>query len=103
MAPTYDAIADWYEDEFLGDRSDDGLPISDPIGVDSAIGELLGNGVGICLEIGCGTGTHAARIAVWVECPLALTYRPGCCDTLALDFQSFGPMVKHCRFPMSPS
>ena len=25
--------------------------------------------------------------AVWVECPLALTFRPGCCDTLVLDFQ----------------
>jgi hypothetical protein len=25
MAATYDAIADWYENDFLGDRSDDGL------------------------------------------------------------------------------
>ena len=77
MAPTYDAIADWYEDEFLGDRSDDGLPISDPIGVDSAIGELLGNGVGICLEIGCGTGTHAARIRSLGRVPIGIDISAG--------------------------
>jgi hypothetical protein len=49
MAATYDAIADWYEHDFLGERSDDGLPIGDPIGVDSALGELLGHGVGTCI------------------------------------------------------
>ncbi len=58
----YDAIADWYEHEFLGGRSDNGLPISDPIGIDRSLKELLGRGVGTSLEIGCGTGTHAARI-----------------------------------------
>jgi len=54
MPAAYDEIADWYEDEFLGDRSEDGLPISDPIGIDRALRELLGKGVGTCLEIGCG-------------------------------------------------
>jgi SAM-dependent methyltransferase len=58
----YDAIADWYENEFLSDRSDDGLPKSDPIGVDGSLCEMLGQGAGPSLEIGCGTGTHAARI-----------------------------------------
>jgi ubiquinone/menaquinone biosynthesis C-methylase UbiE len=62
MAAEYDVIADWYENEFLGGRSDDGLPISDPIGVDGSLNELLGRGVGASLEIGCGTGTHAARV-----------------------------------------
>ena len=62
MAVPYDSIADWYESEFLGGRSDDGLPISDPIGVDSSLRELLGQGLGPSLEIGCGTGTHAARV-----------------------------------------
>jgi SAM-dependent methyltransferase len=62
MAMPYDAIADWYESEFLSGRSDDGLPISDPIGVDSSLSELLGPGLGLSLEIGCGTGTHAARV-----------------------------------------
>ena len=62
MPTPYDAIADWYENEFLSDRSEDGLPLNDPIGVDAALVELLGQGAGVSLEIGCGTGTHAARI-----------------------------------------
>lgn len=62
MSAPYDEIADWYEDEFLSDRSEDGLPISDPIGVDGSLCAMLGQGVGASLEIGCGTGTHAARI-----------------------------------------
>ena len=37
MSAPYDEIADWYEDEFLSDRSEDGLPISDPIGVDGSL------------------------------------------------------------------
>ncbi|MGH3656353.1 MAG: class I SAM-dependent methyltransferase [Micromonosporaceae bacterium] len=59
MAPTaaYDEIADWYEHEFLS-----GL-LDDPIGVDSSLRELLGAGGGRCLEIGCGTGVHAATLA----------------------------------------
>jgi len=62
MSAPYDEIADWYEDEFLGNRSEDGLPMSDPIGVDDSLSEMLGQGVGASLEIGCGTGTHAARV-----------------------------------------
>ncbi len=62
MPASYDEITDWYENDFLGDRSEDGLPVSDPIGVDGSLCELLGRGVGASLEIGCGTGTHAGRI-----------------------------------------
>jgi SAM-dependent methyltransferase len=62
MPAAYDAIADWYENEFLSDQSDDGVPTSDPIGVDGSLCEMLGRGVGLSLEIGCGTGIHAARI-----------------------------------------
>ena len=62
MPAAYDAIADWYENEFLSDRSDDGLPNSDPIGIDGSLCEMLGQGFGPSLEIGCGTGTHAARM-----------------------------------------
>ena len=51
----YDAIADWYEHEFLT-RDDD------PIGIDDALRVLLGPGAGACLELGCGTGVHAARV-----------------------------------------
>lgn len=68
----YDEIADWYESEFLGERSEDGLPISDPIGIDRALRELLGRGVGLCLEIGCGTGTHAARVDELGRIPLGI-------------------------------
>lgn len=53
----YDRIADWYEQVFLGQQA--GL---DPLGVDRAVDELLSHGNGTCLEVGCGTGTHAARV-----------------------------------------
>jgi SAM-dependent methyltransferase len=77
MAAAYDAIADWYEDGFLGDRSDDGLPISDPIGVDASLCELLGQGWGITLEIGCGTGTHAARVRNLGRVPVGVDLSSG--------------------------
>jgi len=77
MPGTYDAIADWYEDEFLGDKSEDGLPIGDPIGVDSALSELLGHGVGISLEIGCGTGIHAARVRSLGRVPIGIDISSG--------------------------
>ena len=50
----YDEIADWYEHSFLSD--------GDPIGVKAALDRLLGNGNGVCLEVGCGTGVHAAQV-----------------------------------------
>lgn len=60
MKAAYDEIADWYEDDFLRGQTPelDG----DPIGIDHALRELLGRGTGTCLEIGCGTGIHAARV-----------------------------------------
>jgi SAM-dependent methyltransferase len=51
----YDEIADWYETEFLGDDSDS-------LGIERCLRDLLGEGGGVCLEIGCGTGVHAARV-----------------------------------------
>jgi SAM-dependent methyltransferase len=65
MAPTaaYDAIADWYEHEFLGSQLVMGNSANaDPLGVSRALRHLLGHGNGTCLEIGCGTGVHAARL-----------------------------------------
>lgn len=59
----YDEIADWYEQEFLA-----GPPVGsarqedDRLGIDRALHDLLGEGSGICLEIGCGTGVHGDRI-----------------------------------------
>jgi SAM-dependent methyltransferase len=56
----YDEIADWYEQEFLGDqRASDEI---DPLGVGRAVRDLLGPGGGLCLDIGCGTGVHAATV-----------------------------------------
>jgi len=77
MGATYDAIADWYENDFLGGRSDDGLPIGDPIGVDGVLSELLGHGVGVCLEIGCGTGIHAARVRSLGRVPIGIDISSG--------------------------
>ena len=56
--PGYDDIADWYEDEFLNQ----GRTFA-AIGVTGALRELLGQGTGACLELGCGTGTHAEVVA----------------------------------------
>jgi len=52
----YDAIADWYEHEFLARDGDDRL------GIERALRDLLGPGPGTCLESGCGTGVRAARV-----------------------------------------
>jgi SAM-dependent methyltransferase len=79
MAPTaaYDEIADWYENEFLPASTP-----GDPIGIRASLAELLGSpaertfclaegtfspaggdtGRAVCLEIGCGTGVHAAQL-----------------------------------------
>ena len=60
MAPAaYDEIADWYEHEFLAATA---TPGTDPLGIDAALGSLLGRGTSACLEIGCGTGVHAGRV-----------------------------------------
>ena len=53
----YDAIADWYETDFLP-RSTPG----DPIGIRAALATLLGPGHGPALEVGCGTGIHAGQL-----------------------------------------
>ena len=58
-AAAYDEIADWYEQEFLAQTAAAG---GDPLGVDAALGSLLGRGSGICLEVGCGTGVRAGRV-----------------------------------------
>jgi SAM-dependent methyltransferase len=50
----YDEIADWYEAEFLDRPSDHG--------VGDVLRDLLGEGAGTCLEVGCGTGVHARQL-----------------------------------------
>ncbi|MFD9890607.1 class I SAM-dependent methyltransferase [Amycolatopsis sp. NPDC059027] len=59
MRAAYDEIADWYEEEFLRAGRGKG---DDPLGIDAALRDLLGRGGGLCLEIGCGTGVHAASV-----------------------------------------
>ncbi|NEC87700.1 class I SAM-dependent methyltransferase [Streptomyces sp. SID12501] len=54
----YDEIADWYETEFLARTPGDGHPLS----LGGLLRDLLGEGGGTCLEIGCGTGVHAAPV-----------------------------------------
>jgi SAM-dependent methyltransferase len=58
MAATapYDRLADWYEDTFLPGQPEHLLEF------DRVVPEILGPGSGACLEIGCGTGAHSARI-----------------------------------------
>ena len=58
-AAAYDEIADWYEREFLARTT---MPGADLLGVERALQGLLGNGSGVCLEIGCGTGIRAAQV-----------------------------------------
>jgi SAM-dependent methyltransferase len=56
-AAAYDEIADWYETRFLPGQGG-----GDPLGVTRGLRSLLGAGRGTCLEIGCGTGVHAATL-----------------------------------------
>jgi SAM-dependent methyltransferase len=53
----YDDIAEWYETEFIGDPAG-----ADPLGIVRALRDLLGEGAGACLELGCGTGAYARTV-----------------------------------------
>jgi predicted TPR repeat methyltransferase len=59
MRAAYDEIADWYEHEFLGPQD---TRAADPLEIDHCLRALLGPGRGTCLEVGCGTGVHAATV-----------------------------------------
>lgn len=65
MRAAYDEIAEWYETEFLAVQrlGAEDREYADVIGVDRALVELLGRGSGVCLEVGCGTGIYAERVA----------------------------------------
>lgn len=59
----YDAVADWYETAFLvAQRSMGRDGFADSLGIDQGLVELLGEGSGPCLEVGCGTGIYAERV-----------------------------------------
>jgi SAM-dependent methyltransferase len=51
----YEGLADWYDDVFFADWTED-----HPSAV--VLRDLLGPGEGLCLDVGCGTGRHAAAI-----------------------------------------
>jgi SAM-dependent methyltransferase len=80
MAPTaaYDEIADWYAEEFLGGHAT-GARTSDgnPLDLGGLLRDLLGEGDGTCLEIGCGTGVHAAQVRDLGWTPLGIDLSAG--------------------------
>lgn len=65
----YDEIADWYEEEFLRAQ-----PVNPGA---SALRDLLGEGSGVCLEIGCGTGVHADLVRELGWTPLGVDLSSG--------------------------
>ncbi|MFI6501174.1 class I SAM-dependent methyltransferase [Nonomuraea typhae] len=77
MAPTaaYDEIANWYENEFLSDAAT--TPGRFPIDLGAVWADLLGEGSGPCLEIGCGTGVHAAPVRELGWTPFGLDLSAG--------------------------
>jgi SAM-dependent methyltransferase len=62
----YDEIADWYEEQFSP------LP-----GLPRQLVEMLGKGTGVCLEIGCGTGAHAAPVQALGWTPIGVDLSTG--------------------------
>jgi SAM-dependent methyltransferase len=67
----YDGIADWYEQEFLGAPGAE-TKAGNPVGLGPLIDDVLGTGRGVCLEVGCGTGVHAARVRALGWTPIGI-------------------------------
>lgn len=74
MRAAYDEIADWYEHDFLGPQD---ARARDPLEIDRCLRALLGPGSGICLEVGCGTGAHAATVRELGWTPLGVDVSAG--------------------------
>ncbi|GAA4632660.1 class I SAM-dependent methyltransferase [Actinoallomurus vinaceus] len=79
MAPTaaYDEIADWYEHEFLGAQRTGRPRDGNPLDLNDVLSHLLGEGSGTCLEIGCGTGVHAAQVRALGWTPIGVDLSAG--------------------------
>jgi SAM-dependent methyltransferase len=73
----YDGIADWYEAQFIGRWAEGAGGESDRLGVGRALRSLLGTGRGSCLEIGCGTGVHAATVRELGWTPIGIDISAG--------------------------
>jgi SAM-dependent methyltransferase len=74
VTAAYDEIADWYEQEFMARNAVAG---ADPLGIGRALRGLLGQGSGVCLEIGCGTGAHASRVRELGRVPVGVDVSAG--------------------------
>ena len=79
MVAPYDDVAEWYESVFLVRQraapTADGF--ADSLGIDRALVELLGQGSGTCLEVGCGTGIYAERIRSLGRQPIGIDLSAG--------------------------
>ncbi|MGY0232347.1 class I SAM-dependent methyltransferase [Longispora urticae] len=69
MTATYDPHAAWY-DEFVTDSPYTAM-------VDRVLAELLGRGRGTVLEVGCGTGVHAAALRATGRTPVGVDISAG--------------------------
>jgi predicted TPR repeat methyltransferase len=68
----YDDIADWYEYEFHR-----GIPDHDDIGIKASLKALLGEGAGMCLDLGCGTGAYADSLRELGRSPFGVDLSAG--------------------------
>lgn len=93
----YDAIADWYEHEFLSGLADD------PLRIRPALRDLLGAGTGICVEIGCGTGAYAAEVRELGWRPVGVDLSAGMLATRGTVCPSHRRMRYGCRSATPPS
>jgi SAM-dependent methyltransferase len=71
MTAPYDAIADWYEDEFLPREPADLLEYH------RLLPDLLGPGTGTCLEVGSGTGARAPLVRALGWTPVGVELSAG--------------------------
>jgi hypothetical protein len=107
MAPAaYDEIADWYEHEFLAATA---TPGTDPLGIDAALGSLLGRELAPAWRSAAAPAFTPAAYADWAGLRSASTSPRRCCNTPAAACPRPAPTPHGCRSataacrPSSPS
>jgi SAM-dependent methyltransferase len=66
------------DDDSPGDRrAGAGTPDDDTLGISRGLRDLLGEGSGACLEIGCGTGNYAASVRALGWTPIGIDLSAG--------------------------